>query len=188
MKITKLPAFIILPIVLGFTGCASTSSHTETVENFTVQRVLILNDNGEMLMSKDRSVWSMPSLVYKDREFIREGIDSLSTSYGIQLSNIEIRGQFSYKYDYQPYATIRNYYVANYAGGELKTPEGFEDARWIPIPEAIEKTTVTSIKQIANQILDYPNTVWGGSFLVSDVGDDHPTAQTEAFYPLFKAK
>jgi len=160
------------------------SSHQGPTHNFAVHRLIILNKQGEMLMCREQHVWAPPSFIYKERQYIKEGLDSLAQAYGLQIATAKLRGQFSYKYDYHPYATLRHYYVANYESGSLKLPSNMDEAKWMPISEAIEANTVTSIKEITQQIVRNPETVWGGSFLVSHVGDEHPTKLVEAFYPL----
>lgn len=158
--------------------------HQGPTHNFAVHRLIILNDSNEMLMCREQHVWAPPSFVYKDRQYIKESLDSLAQAYGLQISSTKLRGQFSYKYDYHPYATLRHYYMAELAGGEVILPKGMDEVKWMPIPEAIEANTVTSIKEITQQLICFPKKIWGGSFLVSHVGDEHPTKMVEAFYPL----
>lgn len=177
---------VILAMALFCLISCSESEHQSLDHNFTIQRLIILNDNNEVLMMREKSVWATPSLLYSKRQFLKEGIDSLANAYGVQIKNLELRGKFSYKYDYQPYATLRDYFVADYSSGQVKIPKGMDDAKWMPLDEAIEQNTVTSIKQITRQIMQYPDVIWGGSFMVSHVGDDHPTKMVEPFYPLSK--
>jgi len=180
--------FIFL-IAFSFLGCKeSQSQHQDPTHNFTVKRLIIINDNNEMLMCKEQYVWATPSLIYNERQYTKEALESVANAYGVKIKDIELRGLFSYKYDYHPYATLRNYYVAKYVSGKLKVPDNEDDAKWIPIKEAIEKNTVTSIKEITKQIIEFPDTVWGASFMVSRTKGDHPTKMVEPFYPLFSSK
>ncbi len=158
--------------------------HRDPTHNFAVHRLIILNDNNEILMCREKQVWATPSYVYKDRQYIKESLDSLAKAYGLEISAPKLRGQFSYKYDYHPYATLRHYYVARYSKGAVKLPAGLDEVRWMPIDKAIKANTVTSIREITQQILRFPEKIWGGSFLVSQEGDEHPTTMVEAFYPL----
>ncbi len=166
-------------------GLGVNGQHQDPTHNFTVQRLIIVNDANEMLMMREKHVWAPPSSVFNDRAFLTVSMDSLAAAYGIQIGDIELRGQFVYQYDYHPYATIRNYYVANYTSGAIRIPEGVDDVQWIPIQQAIDRNSVPSIKSSVAQIIKNPDFVWGGSFMVSHVGDDHPTKQVGAFYPLF---
>lgn len=160
-------------------------------DNFTVLRVIIMNSKNQVLMTGGRDHWGMPWVNLTKRQFLKESIDSMALEHGIELSNIELRGQFCFKYDYKPTVTFRNYYVASYKSGEIKVPtntfeEEFEKIEWVDMPEAIERNGNTGIREITRQITNYPDIVWGGSFMVSHTDDDHPTEMVENFYPLFK--
>jgi len=176
--------FLILVLTLVCISSCEQNGHTDPNPNFTVQRLIILNDKNEMLMCREENVWTTPSFIYNKPQYLKEGLDSLSIAYGIKISQPKLRGYFSFKYDYQPYSTLRSYFVAHYVEGEVKIPEGMDDARWVPLDIAIEKNNVTAIRQITEQIINFPDEVWGGSFLVSHVGGIHPTKMVESFYPL----
>jgi len=189
-KITVVTALTFFLFQMNWAQQTSTNesqenSHRDPTHNFTMQRLIIINENNEMLMCREDYVWANPSGMYSERQFIRESLHSIASTYGIKISEPKLHGQFSYKYDYHPFSTIRNYYVAKYVSGELKVPEGLDEAKWMPIPEAIEKTTVTAIQQSIKQIIDFPDTVWGSSFMVFRQQKGHPTKQIDGFYPLF---
>lgn len=170
-------------LVFSLLAC-NRNTHQSPTHNFTIQRLIILNDKNEMLMGREENVWAPPSLLYKERQYLKEGLDSLANAFGVEISDIKLRGQFSFKYDYHPYATLRTYFVAQYEGGELKVPASAAEVKWLPIPEAIDISTVDAIQAITRQIIDYPAEIWGGSFMVSHIGDEHPTKQVEPFYRL----
>jgi len=180
--------FILLLVTSLFSCKESQAQHQDPTHNFTVKRLIIVNENNEMLMCKEEYVWATPSLVYNERQYTKEALDSVASAYGVKIKDIRLHGQFSYKYDYHPYATLRNYYVAKYVSGKLKVPENMDGAEWMPVQEAIKKTTVTSIKEITKQIIEFPDVVWGASFMVSRTKGDHPTKIVEPFYPLFTSK
>ncbi len=168
----------ILWATLSFTSCQQDNpqnSHRNPTHNFSVQRLLIINDNNEVLMAREDHVWAPISFLYDQRQYLKEGLDSLANAHGIKIHAPELRGQFVFKFDYHPYATVRNYYIAKYKSGEILVPDPMAEVKWFPMKEAIEKNTVTAIKEISRQILEFPDQVWGASFLVSHVGDDHPT-------------
>jgi len=160
-------------------------------DNFTVLRVIIVNSENQMLMINDQGFWGMPWVNLTKRQFVTEAIDSMALEHGIEVSDIELRGQFCFKYDYKPNVTFRNYYVANYKSGEIKIPKNnieskFENIQWVDLANGIERNGNSGIKEITRKIINNPNVVWGGSFLVSHTDDDHPTKMVENFYPLFK--
>ena len=162
-------------------------------DNFTVLRVIIMNADNQILMVGGEDWWGMPWANFTKRQYLKESIDSMAMEYGIVLSNIELRGQFSFKYDYKPNVTFRNYYVAQYESGEIKVPRNtiedeFKKVEWVDIPDAIERNGNTGIEEITRHILNNPDVVWGGSFMVSHTAEDHPTKRVEDFYPLFKRR
>lgn len=185
---------IILFLLMSFISCNEQTKeeipHYLRKDNFTVLRVIIMNPNNQILMVGGKDWWGMPYVNLSKRQFLKEAIDSMAVAHGIQLSDIEIRGQFSFKYDYKPNMTFRNYYVAQYKSGEIKVPKNtledeFEKIEWVNIAEAIERNNNTGIRQITRHILNHPDIVWGGSFMVSHTENNHPTKIVEDFYPLF---
>lgn len=197
MKHSLLLAFSLL-LLIAFTSCQQQTEaiaqeeipHYLRKDNFTVLRVLILNSENQMLLTGGKDYWGMPYVNLSKRQFVKEAIDSMAMEHGIELSNIELRGQFCFKYDYKPNMTFRNYYVAHYKRGDIKIPKPtledvVEKIEWVDIPEAIERNDNAGIQKITKQILDNPDTVWGGSFMVSRNDHHHPTKLVEEFYPLF---
>lgn len=179
---------ILILLALVLLGCGKEVAETEhqpPTHNFTVMRLLIVNEQNELLMGQIDSNWYAPSLVYNQRQFIQESLDSLSAAYGVTTSSPILRGYFSFKYAYHPYATLRPYYLAKYQSGALKVPTAMEAVKWMPISEAIANTPVEAMQEIMQQLFNYPASVWGGSFLVYTEGEEHHTRNVEPFYTLF---
>ncbi len=165
------------------------------LDNFTLQRLIIVNDAGEILMEqgevlpgkKEHSLFPL-SLYSNKRQSINEAMDSLALSRGIKISNLELRGYATYKFAYHGQVSFRSYYVAKYAGGAIKSPKGISVMKWVPVKKALPNIPVDAIRLITKQVLEFPETVWGGSFLISENGEQHETQVLEEFYPLFSAK
>ncbi len=192
--------FFLIPFLLISTIYSSSAQSDDTPkeeiphylrkDNFTVLRIIIMNEDNEVLMIGGKDWWGMPYVNFTKRQFVNEAIDSLAVELGIELKDVELKGQFCFKYDYKPTVTFRNYYVAQYKSGEIKVPKNtledeFVNIEWVEMEEAIERNGNTGIKEITRQILHNPNQVWGASFMVSHTEDDHPTIMVEDFYPLF---
>ena len=165
------------------------------LDNFTLQRLIILNDAGEILMEQgevtsgkeEPSLFPL-SLYSNKRQSINEAMDSLALSRGIKISNLELRSYATYKFAYHTQVSFRSYYVAKHAGGTIKQSKGTSIMKWVPVSEALPHIPVEAIRLITKQVLDFPSTVWGGSFLISENGEEHDTSVLEAFYPLFGTK
>lgn len=180
-------------LITFFIGCFSfvnaqeqeSEGHWDPNSNFTVMRLIVINDHNEMLLLLDDHVWAPPSVIFSDRQYLLEGLDSLSAAFGIITTPPKMHGYFGFKYDYHPQATMRAYFIAKHVSGDIKVPELYKTAEWVPINEALERISVTAIQEITKQLVYYPNIVWGGSFMVSHTEDDHPTKMVKGFYPLF---
>ena len=180
-------SFIIFLLFVSLLSCerAPENSHTEPTHNFTVERLIILNDKNEIFMGREQDVWGAPSFTFSKRQFVKESIDSLANAYGITISKPELRGYFAFKYAYHPYATKRAFYVAKYKSGTPKIAAPAEEIKWMTLDEAKEVFIVDAWKYIFPKIINEPNTVWGASFEVYRDGTDHRTRTIEDFYPLF---
>lgn len=159
--------------------------HVAPTHNFTVNRLIVLNDKNEILMGKAAGNWYTLSNVHSNRQFVKESLDSLAHEYGITISSPKLHGYFSYKYEYHPYSTLRGFYVAKYISGEIKAAGEADEVKWMSIDEAIPLIPVESIKVGTKQILDYPDTLWGASFVIYRKGEHHHARMVEEFYPLF---
>ena len=136
--------------------------------NKTVIRLTILNANGDVLMKESDYGWMTIATFHTERQNINEVIDSLTTEYGITITKPSLAGIFTYKYKFKESSDTRQLYVAKYIKGDLELGKGNHNLTWLPKDEAIEKlkSTVPSLGEMTQQILDFPNEVWGGSFLL----------------------
>jgi hypothetical protein len=156
-------------------------------DNYTIQRLIILNDKNEILMEKFWNGWQTPALRSNQNQSLKEGIDSMSTAIGIITEPIKLAGIFTYKYEGLPdhkEVSYRTHYIAKYKSGQLnklKEKEYF----WFPIKDGVEKIGMEALKIETTQIVDNPNIVWGGSFLLSYKDDKLQSLKlVEKFYPL----
>lgn len=163
-------------------------SRDKKLDNFTLQRLIIQNDAGEILMEQYEQGWSPPSMYSNTRQSVKESMDSLALSLGIKISKLELRAYPTYKFAYHDQVSLRSYFVAKYKEGDLITPKGAKSIKFMPMEEALPKISVEAIKLITKQVVEFPEKVWGGSFLISENGELHETLVLEEFYPLFGIK
>lgn len=178
-------SFSLLFIIVTACNTANETNHSEPTHNFTVDRILIINEKNELLLGREQNVWAAPYTTFNKRQFINESIDSIANALGISISKPELRGYFGFKYEYHPYATRRAFFVAQYLGGTPKVIDPTEEYQWMSIEQAIDSTIVDAWAHIYPKIINQPKTVWGGSFEVFRDGTDHRTRITEEPYPLF---
>lgn len=177
---------ILFVLVLIVKPLLSQTSNTTEV-NKNVIRLTILNDKGELLIKESDYGWMTIATFHTQRQTINEVVDSISKNYGIKITKPKLLGIFTYKYVFKKSADIRQLYVANYIKGDLKTDKNKHNLLWLPKEEAIEKlkTTVPSLGEMTEQILNFPDEVWGGSFLLDkDENWKLSSKKIEEFYPL----
>lgn len=128
-------------------------------------RLLILNSENELLVVKieNADMWVTPGF-YQTKQTIRQGLDSIASTYGLKTEIPELKGVFLLKRDIngELSTSIRNIYTAKTKDRELKKPKGIENAKWLPVNKAVELITFPHINAMIEQIMNNPKKVWGG--------------------------
>lgn len=173
-------------IVMMFAGAAS----VEAAENVSIfNRILLFNDKQELMLVKikDRDFWVTPGWYQDDSQNVRQGFKALLENHGLQLTSPELRGSFTLTTEGKEGLSIRNFYVARLQGGHEKLPDGIAEIKWLPLEQALDLITFRHISILTQQIMSYPDVVWGGA--IERFGDDfaREAKMTEDFYPLYPA-
>ena len=180
----------LIPLILICFASITIFAQNSKVEptNQTIIRLTIIKDNNKMLIRETEYGWMTPAVYFKKKQNIHEITDSLSDAYGITISNLNLNGLFTYKYEFKPTTDFRQLYTAKYKSGDLKSTIGKEKIYWMPIDEALIKlgSTVQSLEDMTKQIIEYPKTLWGGSFVIDKVNGKLTSKTEEEFYPLLK--
>ncbi|WP_109436036.1 MULTISPECIES: nuclear transport factor 2 family protein [Aquimarina] len=183
-------AFILLLIVQ-----VSLAQEKNKIDNYTVQRLLIFNENNEVLLQNNEYGWSTPGIRNNTRQSIKESLDSLASKFGLKISEHQLKGLFTYKYEFKNEVSYRSHYSAKMNGGILKTPSDMKQAEWFSISEAIEKisnpktgVSVRSFSEMTTQIFKFPEMLWGGSYLLYQDANGvvRDRKVLEPIYPLGK--
>lgn len=155
-------------------------------------RLLIYNTDNEIMLVrfKDSNIWVTPGFYQDNKQYIQKGLHDIATTYGITVSNPELKGVFSMKSENGEHIEmrIRNIYRCNYLHGKIKVPKNLGEVKWLPIKEALKTITYKSINLFLKQTHNYPNVVWGGSIIAlkKEIGWKYEIV--EEFYPLFYPK
>lgn len=158
-------------------------------DNYTIQRLLIFNDKKEILLERGRNGWMTPSLRSNENQSLKEGLDSLAKLIGITIKIGRLAGVYTYKFKDLPdhkEVSYRTHYTAKYLGGELIQPKQPDrEYKWFPVKTATDSISNEALKAETNQIIKFPKTVWGGSFLYTyKDGKLEGIKMTEDFYSL----
>jgi len=159
-------------------------------DSYTIQRLLIYNEQGEILLEKNNSGWMTPALRHNSKVTIKDGLMDLASEFGIEVTSPKIAGIFMFMADYRPISQFRQHFTCNIIDGELKVPESKKEAKWFSISKAIEMMSLPEttaplvIRDMTKQLLYYPEIIWGGTFLLSKKDGKITYKTIENFYPL----
>jgi hypothetical protein len=192
MKKTILLLSLFATTYLSAQDTSKTTTKPEIIkkaDNYTIQRLIVFNTQNEILLEKGRNGWMTPSLRSNENQTLREGLDSLAKAIGISVKILKLSGLYTYKFKDLPdhkEVSYRTHYTAEYISGELIQPtQPDKEYKWIKVNDAIESISNTALKAETNQIIKFPNTLWGGSFLYTyKDGKLESIKMTEDFYSL----
>ncbi len=110
-------------------------------DSYTIQRLLIYNDKGEILLEKHKNGWMTPALRQHEKISINEGLKNLAAEFGLKISTPQLAGIFMFVPEYKNKSSQRQHYSCKVVEGELNIPEGKIDVQWFEPYKAIEMTT-----------------------------------------------
>jgi hypothetical protein len=181
--------FLLLSIII-LVGLKSFAQETGN-DSYTIQRLIIFNEKGEILLQKYENGWMTPALRHNTEVTTNEGLLNLATDFGLKVCTPQLQGIFMYFHSDNKKPSFRQHYSSKLISGELKTPEGILNAKWFSPSEAIEKMLIpeakiiTAVGDMTKHILNYPTIIWGGSYLlIKEEGKKTQSQVIENFYPI----
>jgi len=164
--------------------------HVQSQSNVSsvFNRLLIFNAQNEMMVVKieNRDFWVTPGLYQTQDRTMKNGLDSIANTYGIQLKNIKLNGTFLLLRDIngKRSTSLRNVFTAELKSITKKIPTGIEKVEWLSPKEAFNKITFPHINEMIKQVTSDPKKVWGGTLLQYRENDQWKTRILEPFYVL----
>lgn len=155
-------------------------------DNHTIQRLIIFNQQNEIVLEKGRNGWMTPALRSNKRQTLKQGLDSLAKAIGIVVKIKRLAGIFTYKWADLEDVSFRTHYTAKYISGNTVGTTFNQKYRWFPVKEALDSISFDALKAETKQIITYPQTLWGGAFLCTATDGKFSCVMEEAFYPLNK--
>lgn len=166
--------------------CAQSTVAQETAKPSTFHRLLVFNDNNEMMVVKVKNSnrWVTPGWYQDNRLTIKDGLNALAGSYGLTINTPTLRGVFTLKTAQNNEISTRLVYSTKIAGGQIKAPEMIEEIRWLSADQAMKLITFPHINAQIEQLTKFPGTIWGGSQLMYQEDGVYKSETLEGFYPL----
>ncbi|MEO6901781.1 MAG: hypothetical protein ABI315_01345 [Bacteroidia bacterium] len=186
MKKATLLTFIILLVIKSF-------AQEPQKDTYTIQRLIIYNQNGEILLEKQENGWMTPALRHNSKVTTTEGLINLASNFGLTITSPKLAGIFMFISD-ESASSFRQHYISKLVNGELKIPTGKMDAKWFLPQEAIKMMSlpdaklIYAVRDMTDQILKYPEIIWGGTFSLWKENDKTVYKTIENFYPVGKVE
>lgn len=159
-KMKKL-IFAFLCLIVNSAFAQSTSKIT------TFHRMLIVNENDEIMIIKIKDVdfWVTPGLYQNDHLTIKQGLDSIASTYGLQLSEPKLRAIFTLKSERngKPSLSTRNVFIMRTKNPETKKPDLIEEIKWLKLNDALAQLTFPHIAMMTESIFAKPDQILGGT-------------------------
>lgn len=180
---------LIVLLFILFAGIEATAQETSG-DSYTIQRLIIYNQKGEILLEKHENGWMTPALRHNQKVTTNQGLIHLASEFGLKISSPKLAGIFMFISEYKLQSSFRQHYVCNLVDGELKIPEGKPDAQWFPPHKAIEMMSspdaklIFAVRDMTAQILNYPEVICGGTFTLWKENEKTIYKMTENFYSI----
>ncbi|HIE5096313.1 NUDIX hydrolase [Stenotrophomonas maltophilia] len=160
-------------------------------DDYTILRLLIIDDQGRLLLEHNRSGWMTPAVRANRKQSIQQALQQLSSDLGVQTSPMTLAAIYSYRFNEDPpdpghdAVSFRQHYRATLRGGQPPANTSDKQYRWASRDEAAALIAMQALRMETLQVLDHPGTLWGGAFELSFKGDEATgTRLIEPFYPL----
>ena len=96
---------LFLLFIIVFLGLNAFAQETGN-DSYTIQRLLIYNQNGEVLLEQNDFGWMTPALRHNSKVTIKDGLMNLGSEFGLKVSSPKIAGIFMFTSDYIHLLTI----------------------------------------------------------------------------------
>ncbi|WP_146106863.1 hypothetical protein [Polaribacter porphyrae] len=152
-------------IILLLFSFVSLSLKAQEKKVTTFHRMLILNEKNELLVVKikNQNIWVTPGLYQNTKQSIQEGMDSIAKTYGIKVSNIELRGIYGVKAPSKNYFSTRNLFVMKTKSKHSKLPEIIDKAEWVSIKESEKFINIPYVNWFIQDVFHNPKTIRFGT-------------------------
>ncbi len=180
--------FRIIVLWLVASQLSFAQDNSKNTDNYTIQRLIIKNNKDEILIYKGKIDWMTPALRHNKNKSIKEGLRDLAGEYGLEITSPILAGLFTYKFDFKNLVSFRSFYTAKVIGSDAITsvPSPIKKTKWVSREKILSEIGgLQSRKKMLKQILENPETLWGGSFyLYDDKKGVRHSRVLEEFYPL----
>jgi hypothetical protein len=175
-------------LIIAFFSLPLSAQEDDNISEF--HRLLIFNAKGQLMVVKIKNTnfWVTPGLYSKNPELTNHHLVQLAKEYGLTVSKPNLQGVFLLKNEQAKTVSNRSFFKVNIIEGEIKKPQNIDTIKWLPANEAKEIITFPHINILLQQIIDFPDKVWGGSILRYKEDGEFKAKMIKDFYSLYEHK
>lgn len=154
----------------------------------TFHRMLIFNKENKLLVVKikNKDFWVTPGLYQNSKQTIKQGIESIASTYGIKVSNIELRGIYGLITPLQNYYSTRNIFVMKTNATDVLLPKVVDEILWLDVNEAVKQINISHINDFIRDVYLFPNDIRSGAVERLERNGKLVSEISEKFYSLKK--
>ncbi len=133
----------------------------------TWTKYLVMNDSKQILLRYDNSyqAWELEGVGYEGPITLKNLMDSVAIYLGFKYDTYKLGGMFTYQKPNRYRVTVKPIYVVHFTG--YTNGNSFSDTtrtKWFSLEEAKRIIPYPTMVLIIDQLIKYPNNVWGGAF------------------------
>jgi len=151
-------------------------------------KLLVFNQNQEILLIKFDGSWEIPGSRYSDNSTIPVFLDSMGDDHGIKINKSKLSALVTFHHEIRKYPTMMFYYSAQYVSGDLSTPSWGQDVKWFSIKKAYELIPYQEMNYIIKSIISENSLLTGALIIEYDKASSKRTGSFRIIDDLKKAK
>ena len=161
-------------------------SAQENIGATTFHRMLIFNEKQELLVVKlkNHDLWVTPGLYQSHKQTLKQGIDSIASTYGMKTSNIQLRGIYGLINPAKSTFSTRNIFTMRLKSELKYLPDIIEDFRWVSLNQADKLINIPHINEFIKDIIDNPDNVRSGTVEIKVIEIRRTHQIIEKFYSI----
>jgi hypothetical protein len=174
MKKIALLYFLLLPFF-------AFSQHNANSHFF---KLLVFNQNQEVLLIKFDGEWEIPGSRYKTNTTIPLKLDQMAADHGITIQNHDLKALVTFHHQNRDYPTMMFYYQADFVSGDLVTPSWGQDVKWFTLKKAYELIPYQEMNHIIQSIVKSNDVLEGALEIEYDKSTGKRTGQFKVLEKL----
>jgi len=151
-------------------------------------RLVVVNSENKIMVVKieNTDVWVTPGFYQTSEITIKQGLNDLALSYGVEIKEYNLKGVFilNRNINNKKSSSLRNVFIAHSKNDSFKIPTGIGEVKWLPIEKLSEVITFPHISIMIEKIMNNPNETWGGTLLQYKENNEWKVQILEDFYTI----